>query len=456
MDEVPLPVFHSRYPGERLHALATDPIGFLRRLSREHGDAVRFRLGTSQVVLLSHPDQVHEVLVEKRANFIKDERVRHSEYLIGEGLINSEGAFHLRQRRMIQPAFHRKKLAAYADIMVRHAAALDAEWQGVTSPIDLGEAMMRLTLGIVGEALFGQDVRAEAGAVSAALSVIVERFGMALIPFSDFLVRLPLPGAGEMRIAQERLDTLLYDMIAERRRSPRAKLAERDDLLSLLLAAQDEEGDGGSMSDRQIHDEAMTLFLAGHETTANALTWALYLLARHPEVASKLRQELETVLTDSRLPTHDDLPRLVYTRQVLSEAIRLYPPIWIIARGAVEECRLQSTGHRIREGALVIFSQCVLHTDPRWWPDPFAFNPERFAPGVPGGEETRPRYAYLPFGAGPHTCIGEQFAWMEGILILATLLRHRTFHLVDDQPAEPAPLLTLRLKEPLRIRMRER
>lgn len=452
----PLPVFHSRYPLQRLLALQRDPIGFLRRIAHEKGDAVRFRLGTNAMVLLSHPDQVHEVLVEARENFVKDDRIRHTEYLIGDGLINSEGAFHLRQRRMMQPAFHRRRLTEYAEVMVRQAALLDADWRDLDpdAPVDLGAAMMRLTLAIVGETLFGRDVREETGAVSEALTVALERFGMVFIPFSDWLMKLPLPGAGDLKEAQERLDTLIYGMIAARRAEPAGVREERHDLLSLLLAAQDEEGDGSVMTDKQVHDEAMTLFLAGHETTANALTWAFYLLARHPEVASRLRAELDDVLPDRKLPTIDDLPRLAYTRQVLSEAMRLYPPIWVIARAATHDYRLKTSGYRIPAGALVIFSQCVLHTDPRWWGnDTFSFDPDRF---LPEREGQRPRHAYLPFGTGPHTCIGEQFAWVEGTLLLATLARRWEITLESAETVEPAPLLTLRPKRSISVLLKRR
>ena len=452
----PLPVFRSSYPGERLLALQRDPIAFLRRLAREKGDAVRFRLGTNRVVLLSHPEQVREVLVEARENFIRDGRVRHTEYLIGNGLINSEGDFHLRQRRMIQPAFQARRMALYSGAMARQTATLDAEWRALSPEarrsVDIGGAMTRLTLAIASETLFGHELHDEAGAVSEALTVALERFGMVMIPFSRLLLKLPLPGALELNEAREQLDMVLYAMIAARRSESATLLEKRVDLLSLLLAARDAEGDGEGMSDQQVHDEAMTLFLAGHETTANALTWALYLLARHPQAAIPMREELNTTFPDDRLPTIEDIGRLPATRRFVSETLRLYPPIWISARGAFHDYRLKHGGYRIPSGALVIFSQCVLHTDPRWWPgsDPFAFDPERF---LPEREADRPRYAFLPFGTGPHACIGEPFAWTEMLLAMAFLVRRWEFAQIADEIVDPAPLLTLRPKTAVRLKI---
>jgi len=360
---------------------------------------------------------------------------------------------------MIQPAFQARRMALYSGAMARQAAVLNAEWRALPPEarcsVDIGGAMARLTLAIASETLFGHELHDEAGAVSEALTVALERFGMVMIPFSRLLLKLPLPGASELNEARERLDAVLYAMIAARRSESAAVMEKRDDLLSLLLAARDAEGDGKGMSDQQVHDEAMTLFLAGHETTANALTWALYLLASHPEAAVPMRGELDAAFPDDRLPTIEDIGQLPATRRFISETLRLYPPIWISARAAVRDHRLTQGGYRIPAGSLVIFSQCVLHTDPRWWPDadPFAFDPERF---LPEREANRPRYAFLPFGTGPHACIGESFAWTEMLLAMAFLVRRWTFSPVSDENIEPAPLLTLRPKTAVRLKITSR
>jgi cytochrome P450 len=294
--------------------------------------------------------------------------------------------------------------------------------------------MNRLTLAIAGKTLYGADVAAEADEIGGALTTALEAFKRLTNPLGPLLDRLPLPTTLRVRRASERLDATIYRMIDVRRRSGE----DRGDLLSMLLAARDDEGDGGGMTDRQLRDEALTLFLAGHETTANALAWTWHLLAHHPDAEARLHAELDAVLA-GRLPAADDLPRLPYTRAVLAESMRLYPPAWTIGREPLEE--FEAGGYRIRAGSVVLVSPWITHRDPRWWTEPGRFDPERW---TPEREAEQPRFAYFPFGGGPRKCIGEGFAWTEGILVLATLAqRWRLRHAPGTQVGRQ-PLITLR------------
>ncbi len=373
-------------------------------------------------------------------NFVKSRRLYMARHLLGDGLLTSEGDFHLRQRRLVQPAFHKQRIAAYAEAMTGYAQRLGERWQdGAT--VDMAQEMLRLTLGIVGKALFGADVESEANEISAALKDALGLFNRYLTPFAEILNRLPLPSNRRFERARARLDATIYRIIQERR----ATGQDRGDLLSMLLQARDEEGDGSGMTDAQVRNEAMNLFLAGHETTANALSWTWYLLSMHPGVEVKLLEELEEVLR-GRLPTADDVPQLKYTRMVFAEAMRLYPPVWLISRQPVKD--YQVGGYLVPAGSIVLMSPFLVQRDRRFYPDPYRFDPERWTPEA---QAARPKFAYFPFGGGPRLCIGEPFAWMEGVLVLATLARDWHVRMVPEHPVALEPLITLRPKFGMRM-----
>ncbi len=422
-----------------LLALRRDRLGFMLRMAREYGDVAHFYIGPQSVFLLNHPDYIRDVLVTHGKQFMKGEGLQRAKRLLGEGLLTSEGDFHLRQRRLLQPAFHRQRIAGYAATMVEFAARAGQRWQH-GAQVDIAREMMHLTLAIAGKTLFGSDVESEADEIGKALSDAMELFNRLTLPFAQLLERLPLPATRKFQRARERLDTTIYRIIEERRRSFEATGEDRGDLLSMLLAARDEEGDGTGMTDEQLRDEAMTIFLAGHETTANALTWTWYLLAQNPDIEAKLHAEIDEVL-NGRLPTAEDYPRLRYTEMVFAEAMRLYPPAWIIGRRALNDYSIN--GYHVPARSIVLMSQFVTHHDARWFPDPYKFDPERWTPEA---KEARPKFSYSPFGGGNRVCIGEQFAWLEGVLVLATLARQWRLRLASGRAIELQPIVTLRPK----------
>lgn len=423
----------SRVPGRILVAFRRDTLAFLERAKREHGDVAFWQAGPVSFALLSHPDLIKDVLVTRQAKFIKSRGLQRAKRFLGEGLLTVEGDVHRRQRRMSQPAFHRERVASYGTSMVEYAErARDRFRDGERA--DLSHEMMRLTLAVVGRTLFGSDVDGEADEIDEAFTLIMGQFQRLLMPFSEYLDRLPLPANKRIERAVARLDATIYRMIAERRAS--GELG--DDLLSMLLAARDEEGDGAGMSDRQLRDEAMTIFLAGHETTANALTWTWYLLSQHPEVERLLHDEVDRVL-GGRAATVADLGELKYCESVFAEAMRLYPPAWAVGRQALED--FAAGEFVVPAGTMVLMSQWVVHRDERFWPDPQRFDPERWTPEA---RASRPKFAYFPFGGGARVCIGEPFAWMEGVLLLATIAQQWRFELASDARVEPQPLITLR------------
>src|SRR3954467_3511484 len=418
----------SAYP-----AFSGDRIGALARLARDYGDIVLFRLGTQAMALLNHPDYVEDVLVTRARLFKKGRALERARRLLGEGLLTAEGEAHLRQRRLVQPSFHRQRIEGYARAMVAHAARTAERWQD-RGEIDVAAEMTQLTLTIVGDTLFGTDVESDARTVRQALTDVFEMFPITMSPAGPLLERLPLPAVLRYKRAQATLDRLIYRIIAERRSSP----ADRGDLLSMLLLASDDEDNGSRLTDRQVRDEAMTLFLAGHETTPNALTWAWHLLGQHPDVERRLHQELDAVLGD-RAASAEDAMNLPYTRQVLAEVMRCYPPAWGIGRRAIDNVEIG--GYTIPRGTVVLLSKYLLHHDARFFPDPERFDPDRW---LPERQRERPRFAYFPFGGGNRVCIGESFAWTEGILVLATLARHWRLQRVETAPVPMKAVLTLR------------
>lgn len=428
-------------PLVRLLSFRRDPPGTLDALRRAHGDVATFRIGRRRIYLLSHPDLVRDVLVTHHRNFIKSYALQRARVLLGHGLLTSENPLHMRQRRLAQPAFHRDRVAAMARTMTRYAVETADRW-APGMEVDAGAEMNRLTLAIAGETLLGAGVEDEADEIRGALTDALSLFSRIHNPLGELLDRIPVPGTLRMRRARERLDATIYRAIAQRRASGDA----RDDLLGMLLSARDDEGDGGGMTDEQLRDELLTLFLAGHETTANALAWTWHLLAEHPEAEARLHDELRTVL-GGRAPTAADYPSLPFTRAVLAESMRIRPPAWTIGREPLAD--FEAGGYRIRAGSIVLVSPWIVHRDGRWWSEPHAFRPERWM--APDFEASLPRMAYFPFGGGPRKCIGEGFAWMEGVLALATMAGRWKLRPVPGARVTAEPRITLR---PVGLRMR--
>lgn len=422
-----------------------DPTKLLSDLARKHGDIVHFKLGPQDIYLLNHPDYIRDVLVTHNRNFVKSRGLQMAKKFLGESLLTSEGEFHRRQRRLAQPAFHRQRINAYGEVMTELGVRTRERWQdGAT--LDIWQEMMRLTLAIVGKTLFDADVESEAPEIGKALTEVMQLFERITNPLSGILDKLPLPSNNRWLKAKARLDSTIYRVINERRASGE----DRGDLLSMLLLAQDEEGDGGSMTDQQLRDEAMTLFVAGHETTANALTWTWYLLSQNPHVEAKLHEEIDSVLGGS-LPTAADVTRLRYIEMVFAESMRLYPPAWVLGRRALTDYQISQ--YVVPAGAIVLMSPWVMHHDPRFFPEPFKFDPQRWTPEA---RESRPKFSYFPFGGGPRVCIGEQFAWMEGALVIATLGQQWKLRLAPGQRVEPKAMITLRPRYGMRMTLSER
>ncbi len=409
-----------------------DPLGFLAHTVQQYGDVVRLRLGNSSTYVLTHPEHIEYVLRTHQQNFIKDKLTRLLIPLLGHGLLTNEGDFWRRQRKLVQPALAQQQVRQYGEVMVEHTERMLAGWHE-SEEIEIGEAMMQLTLSIVAKTLFDADLAKEVEDVAAALDVVMAYF---MDPMRWFRIReyLPTPSTLRHRRAIRRLDEIIYGMIRQRRQAGH----DSGDLLARLLAAQD--GAGGGMTDRQLRDEILTLFLAGHETTALVLSYTLYLLAQHPQAEVKLAAELEEMLGERRA-TAADLPRLPYTGWVVREAMRLYPPAWVIGREALEDCEVG--GFHVPAGTQLHLVQWLVHRDARWYEQPEAFRPQRWADDL---ERRLPRCAYFPFGDGPRICIGQHFAMMEAVLILATLVRRYRFTLVPGQSLELLPSITLRPK----------
>jgi cytochrome P450 len=436
-------------PGPRGHLLggnvreyARDPLGFLSRCVREYGDIVELRFMGQRIYLLSDPGLIQYILVENNRNFTKTRILKRNRRLLGEGLLTSEGEFWRRQRRLAQPAFHRRRVAAYGEVMAAFAErSLEAWRDGQT--IDVHEEMMHLTLEIVAKCLFDADVGARATDVGRAMKVALEDFSsqrrLIRIPKS-----IPTPHNIRFEMAAHRLDEIVGTIIENRRKS------EEDwgDLLSMLMLAEDESGE--RMTDKQLRDEVMTLFLAGHETTANVLSWTFWLLSSNPKVEYELVEELESVL-GGRPPTISDLPNLPYVERIVKESMRLYPPAWVVGREATAECEVG--GYRIAAGTTALMSQWVMHRDPRYHDDPQRFDPDRWTAEY---EEELPRFAYFPFGGGPRQCIGAGFAMTEACLILATVAQRFKMELAPGQRVEPYPSITLRPKKGIRMTLVER
>lgn len=408
-----------------------DPLGLFTRMARDYGDIARVQLGPWDFYQLNHPDYIEQVLVTDNRLFVKGRGLEASQPLLGNGLLLSEGEFWRRQRRLAQPAFHKDRINAYAATMTDFALRHIAPWQD-GAPLDMAREMAHLTLAVAAKTLFSAEVGSDAAAVGEALNVTISYFqdqneSMIKIPYN-----WPTPANLRVRKAVGQLERVIYRIIDERRASGE----DTGDLLSMLLHAVDE--DGTQMTKRQLRDEAMTLLMAGHETTANTMAWTWYLLGQNPAAEASLHQEIDTVLGD-RAPTPADLPRLPYVEAVISESMRLYPPAWIMGRKSTAPFELG--GYTFPAGTEVIMSQWVMHRHPRWFEAPLAFRPERWTDGL---AKRLPAFAYFPFGGGPRMCIGKAFALMEAQLLLATIARRFRFTLVPGTSLTPSASITLR------------
>jgi cytochrome P450 len=428
-----------------LKEFAADPPQFLVRTAYEYGDISFFRLAHYGIYFLAHPDYVREALVTKPASFAKGELDRRIlGKFLGNGLLMSDGDFHKRQRRLAQPAFHHKRIQSYAEVMVEYTEDMLADWQsGEIRQID--DDMMRLTMFIVSKTLFDADVSEAAESAGGAIHTLQN------VSNADYRRAFLIPDWIPTRNNRQRqqaiadLNMIIEQIIAERRGTDE----DKGDLLSMLMLAQDE--DGSQMTDQQLRDEVVTLFAAGHETTSNVMTWLWYLLSQHPEVETKLYEELDQVLA-GRAPTLADLQSLPYALMVIKETMRLYPPAWILnGRTAVED--IEIGGYLIPKGSRVFISPYAMHRLPQYFPDPEQFDPERW---LPEREAALPKYAYIPFGGGPRVCIGNSFALMEAHLLLATIAQQYRLSLAPGQNIVPAALITMSPESGLRMRVEER
>ncbi len=412
-------------------AFRRDPLAFVSACARDHGDAVPLRFGHRRVLLLSDPQLIAEVLVARHRSFRKHHALRLARPALGDGLLLAEGADWLRHRQLMQPAFRAERLGSYGALMAGHAGALVAGWRD-GERIDLHRQLMELTARIVTHCLFGTAIEGHGDDAHAAMAILTDSFKARLDAVLRLPMFLPTPANLRFRRGMARLDALIGGIISQRRAGP-----AQADLLQALLDARTSEG-GPGLDDRQLRDELVTLFVAGHETTANALGWTQWLLAAHPQVQQRLEDELDRVL-DGRVPGAVDVPQLPYCAQVIDEAMRLMPPAWIIGREALADTDLG--GCPVRRGTTVLMSQWVVHRDPRWFGDAASFQPQRWADQL---AERLPAFAYFPFGGGPRHCIGAGFARIEMILLLAIMASRHRLELAPGAVIEAVPTITLR------------
>ena len=424
-------------------------IEFLTDNARRYGDLVHYRALKRKIYQFNHPELIQELLVNDEPRNHRGIVMQRSRFILGNGLLTSEEPLHMRQRRMAAPAFHRARIAAYGDVISKYAAEMTDSWK--PGPLDLHPEMLLLALRIVGKCLFDTDAKSEVKKIAAAVDAFMGFLPLVFLPFSSLIESLPFGPMENIRKGGVDLDNIIYGMIAERRKSP----GDRGDLLSMLLEATDaEDNPGGAphgpstgMTDTQVRDECLTIMLAGHETTANGLSFALWMMAKHPEAQEEVHKEAVRVL-GNRPPTAADYPKLRCAYMVFAETMRLFPPVWVIGRSAGAE-PYDFRGFTIPAGAVLIAPQIVVHHDPRFWPEPEKFDPLRFSDdNKTSNGKARPKFAYYPFGAGSRQCIGEGLAWMEGVFVLSTIFRNWKVRPGMGAPEElpMSPMISLRPK----------
>ncbi len=441
----PGPSYRDRLRNPGLLRLSTHE--FLERNANTFGDLVHYKAFGRHVFQFNHPDMVHEVLVRDAAMQHRGIVMQRAKFVLGDGLLTSEEPVHMRQRRLVQPGFHRQRIAAYGETMLQFADEMTARWQSGVA-FDIHRSMLELTLRITGKCLFDSDVESEVKTISDSVTAFMGFLPLAFLPYPHLLLKIPFGFIGRIQKSQKKLDRLIYTMIADRRNSG----IDHGDLLSMLLASQDVEGAGGRMNAQQVRDECLTLLLAGHETTANGLSFVFFLMAQHADVQEKVFAEassaFETPSAESHPTSAEIYERLPYCHRVVSEALRMYPPVWVTARTAAVSYLYR--GMEIPAGSLLLVPQIAIHRDSRWYPEPMRFNPDRF---LPEAIATRPRHAYFPFGAGSRICIGENFAWMEAVLVLASVIRNWRLGFQGPIPTD-LPLsaqISLRPRDPVVI-----
>jgi cytochrome P450 len=431
-----------------------EPIPLFEHLHRTFGRIAHYRFMGTTIVFVNDPEWIAEILINQAPSFIKERTLQRMKILLGEGLITSDDPIHMRQRRIAAPAFHRQRIAGYAGQIVASAQAACAGWIAGQN-IDIAAAMMQLSLNIIARTLFDTEVTPEVLSIADEVNTIMGLYNfLVAFPRLESVLHWPIPGIMQFRRSRARLDAIVARMIATRRSLTRAELESRGDLLSMLVAAHYEESEADSgagaitgMTDTQVRDEVLTIFLAGYETVANALTWTWYLLSQNPDAAATMQREIGDVLHGAAA-TVESYPRLKYTEMVFAESMRLYPPAWAMGRQSTQPVTLGE--YRIPPRAHFFFSQYVLHRSAEFWDDPLTFRPERHTPKA---KAARPRFVYFPFGGGGRQCIGEGFAWMEGVLSLATIAQRWNLTFVPTYPVIPQAKITLRPKFPMMMRL---
>jgi len=433
------------FDGFLLATRRRDILNFLIKVADEYGDIAHFRIGSKRIFLLNHPDYIQKALTSHYESFVKGQQIRRTRHFLGEGLLTSEGEFHRRQRRLIQPAFHRNHFTAHEAIIMEHAIRLSEGWQHGLQ-LDVMREMKGLMLAITSKMIFGAKTDAEADEINEAVGLVISQFQLFGSPLANLLAKFPMSRARRIHKAQDQLDRIVRCIIAERRQSGQ----QHGDLLSMLISALDHPGADAQMDELHVRDEAMTFFLAGSETMGTGLAWTWFLLAQNQTVQAKLHAELDTVL-GSRLPVLADVAKLHYTKMVFAEALRIYPPAWVLARYLIKD--FEAGGFVLPAGSIVILSQYLMHHDPRYFPDPSRFDPQRWSAEAKG---TRPQYSYFPFGGGPRGCLGEGLAWIQGTLLIATIAQRWRMLAVPSLPVKLNPLITLQPKRKIRLQLAER
>jgi cytochrome P450 len=467
----------SRLPFSLFFNFLRDPLAVLHNLSKEYGDLSHFKFGGHHIYLINNPDYIKDILVTYNDNFIKSRGLQLAKRILGEGLLTSEGELHHIQRQLIQPVFQPDEISNYANIMTEYAQGISSRWNDQAT-IDIHREFMHLTLSIVCKAFFNVSIEeSETKEIDQYVTTLIEYFNRARMPLAGIIEKFPLPNNIRFRHAKKQLDTIIYRIIDSHRDNISNHHDKKDgsypnkDLISLLLQGRtdssisaNENNKSANKGNKKVHniididkqqlrDNVTTIFLAGHETVANALTWTFYLLSCNPEVETMLHEEVDSVLDnyDNTSPTVKDIPKLEYTERVFAESMRLYPPAWAIGRQAINDCKIDD--YVIPAGSSILMSPYLMHHDSRYFPEPERFDPERWNPSE---KAKRPRFSYFPFGGGPRSCIGEPFAWMEGILVIATIARHWKMRIMSGHPVILQPLITLRPKYGMQMRLIDR